>query len=434
MSVKYETIAENKVKLTVTVDAETFNKALDVAFKKVSKDVQVKGFRKGKIPRHIFEAKFGEAALYEEAINYCLPTAYANAVEEAKIEPVAQPEIDIDWEQIGKDKGLVFMATVVVKPEVQLGQYKGLEVNVLSTEVTEEDVNREIEKLLDRHAELVVQDKAAELEDTVVIDYEGYVDGQPFEGGGATNYSLKLGSNHFIPGFEDQLVGIKAEEDREIKVTFPEEYHAEDLKGKEAVFKVHCHEVKTRIVPELTDEFVSELEIENVKTVAELREDAQVRLTSQKETAAKNHLIDRVVEKASENATINVPEEMINNMAERMMDEIEQNLNQQGLTLDLYLQYTGGNREGLLETLKPDAERRVRFNLTLEAIAKAENLQAEAEDVEKKYQEIADMYNVKVEQVKQFFPAEDIENEIKIQKAVDFLVEHAVKVESNTNE
>jgi trigger factor len=428
MTVQFETIEENKVKLTVTVEAETFNKALDFAFKKVSKDVEIKGFRKGKVPRAIFEQRFGEGALYEDAINYVVSSEYPKAIDEAKIEPVAQPEIDFDYETIGKNKDFTFYATVAVKPEVTLGDYKGLEVTELSTEVTEADIDAEVNKLIDRYAELMVKEEAAENGDTVVIDYEGFKDGQPFEGGGATNYSLALGSNSFIPGFEEQLVGIKAGEDREVNVTFPEVYHSEELAGAEAVFKVHCHEVKTRQLPELTDEFVKELELENIETVAALREDAKTKLVQQKETNAKNALIDAVVDQAAENATINIPQEMVNAEAERMIQDTEQRLSQQGITLDLYLQYTGGTREGLLEQLSGDALKRIRYNLTLEAIANVEGIEATADEVANQMEEIAKAYNVTVEQVKMAFPnTADIENEIKVRKAVDFLVEQAVK-------
>lgn len=428
MSVKVEKIEENKVKLTVTVNAEEFNKALDYSFKKVIKDVSLPGFRKGKVPRPIFEKKFGEAALYEEAVNYLIPMSYPLAVEEANIDPVAQPEIDFDYESMGKDQEFTFYATVVVKPEVKLGDYKGLEVTELPTEVTDEEVTAEVNKLLDRHAELAVKDEAAEDGDTVVVDYEGYKDGQPFEGGASTNYSLKLGSNTFIPGFEEKLIGIKAGEDRDIDLTFPEEYHSEDLKGANVTFKVHCHEVKTRVLPELNDEFVKELEMENIETVEALKSDALTKLKQQKETDAKNHLVDTLVEKASENATINIPQEMIDAESDKLMQDAEQRLSQQGVTLDLYLQYTGGTREGLQEQLKTEAVKRIRYNLTLEAIANAEGLEVNEEDLTKQFEEIAKAYNVSIEQVKAAFPnTQDVEGEIKVRKAIDFLVDNASK-------
>lgn len=431
MNVKLETIEENKRKLTVTVEAESFNKALDVAFKKVVKNVELKGFRKGKVPRKVFEMRFGEAALYEEAINYLIPIEYPKAVEQAKIFPVAQPEFDVDFESIGKDKDFTFTATVVVKPEVKLGDYKGLELTELPTEVTDEDIDSEIDKLLNRHAELVVKDGDAEGGDTVVIDYVGSIDGVEFEGGSAKNHSLKLGSNTFIPGFEVQLVGIKAGEDRDVIVTFPEDYHAEDLQGKEAVFKVHCHEVKERILPELDDEFVKDLELEGIETVEQLKEDARKRLTEQKETAAKNHLIDTAVELASQNATINIPDEMIYEEAHRMLHDAEHQLQNSGISLDLYMQMTGQTHDQLVDQFKGDAEKRIRYNLTLEAIADQEGIEASEEDINNEMEKIAEQYNVSVEQVKKLYSdTSSLAYGIRLQKAMDFIVEHANKVTS----
>lgn len=431
MDVKLETIEENKRKLTVTVAAENFNKALDVAFKKVVKDVEIKGFRKGKVPRKVFEMRFGEAALYEEAINYLIPIEYPKAVEQANIEPVAQPQFDIDFESIGKDKDFTFSAIVTVKPEVKLGEYKGLELTELSTEVTDEDIESEIEKLINRYAELVVKEDAAALEDTVVIDFAGSIDGEEFEGGSAQNFSLKLGSNSFIPGFEDQLVGIKAGEERDVTVTFPEDYHAEHLQGKEAVFKVTCHEVKERVLPELDDEFVKDLEIENVETVEQLKEDARKRLAEQRETAAKNHLIDTAVELASANATINIPDEMIYEEAHRMLHDAEHQLQQSGISLEMYMQITGQSHDEMVDQFKGDAEKRIRYNLTLEAIAEAEGIEASEEEINQEMENLAEQYNVSLEQVKALYhDTSALAYNIRLRKAMDFIVEHAKKVAS----
>ncbi len=430
MTVKLEKVEENKVKLTVTVEAEEFNKALDVAFKKVVKEINVPGFRKGKVPRNLFEKKFGVESLYEEAINYLIPKVYPDAIKEADITPVAQPVIDFDdFANIGKDKPFTFYATVVVKPEVKLGLYKGIEVKTLSTDVTEEDVDNEIKRLLEQHSELVIKEEGAELEDTVIIDYEGFVNDVAFEGGKATNYSLKLGSNSFIPGFEEQLVGIKAGEERTINVKFPEDYHAEDLKGKDAQFKVKCHEVKTVEVPALDDEFVKELNRDNINNVSELKEDINNKLKTRKETAAKNHIIDTVVDTAATNAEINIPEEMIEAETEEMIHNASHRLEQQGINLDLYLKYTGGTKEGLHEQFKGDAIKQIRYNLTLEAIADAENIQVTEEELEKEFAQIAEVYNMPIEKVKAAFSnTKDIEADIKRRKAVDFLVDNAVRI------
>ncbi|MDF2699356.1 MAG: tiG [Haloplasmataceae bacterium] len=430
MSVQLEKVEQNKVKLTVTVGSEQFNKALDEAFKKVSKNVNVPGFRKGKMPRPMFEKRFGVEALYEEAVNYIVSLTYPDAVAEAGIEPVAQPEIDFDFESIGKDKEFVFYATVVVKPEVKLGQYKGLPYEELDQTVTDEEVLAEVNKLLEKEAELVVKETEAQLGDTVVIDYEGLKDGVPFDGGTATNHSLKLGSNSFIPGFEEQLVGVKANESRDINVTFPEEYQAADLAGAPVVFKVTCHEVKGRELPELNDEFVKELNHGDVSTVEELKADLREHLLEHKATEAKNHKVDSIVDLAANNAEINLPQEMIDAEADRMLHETEQRLQQQyqGMTLDLYLQVTGGTKEGLLETLKDQSAKRLRYNLTLEQISKEENIQVTEEDLEKEYAQMANVYKMPIEEIKKYIPdASALVPDLKVRKAVDLLVETAVK-------
>lgn len=399
MSAKFEKLEGNQGKLTVEVDAETFNKALDQAFKKVVKQVNVPGFRKGRVPRPIFEQRFGVEALYQDALDIVLPEAYTKAVEETSIEPVSQPEIDI--EQIGKNEALIFTAEVTLKPEVKLGEYKGLEVEKVDTEVTDEDVENELKELQKRHAELVVkEDEAAAEGDTVVIDFEGFVDGEAFEGGKAENHSLELGSGSFIPGFEEQLIGVKAGEEKEVNVTFPEEYHAEELAGKDAVFKVKVHEVKSLELPELDDEFAVDVDDE-VETLDALREKIKNRLKESKEHEAKHTIENAVIEQAAENAEIDVPEVMIENEIDRMMKEFEQRLQAQGLNLDLYKQFSGQDESELKEQMKADAEKRVRVSLTLEAIAKAENIEVTDEEVEKELEKMSETYNLPVDQIKQ---------------------------------
>jgi trigger factor len=327
MSAKWEKLEGNQGKLTVEVDAETFNKALDQAFKKVQKQLNVPGFRKGRVPRQIFEQRFGVESLYQDALDIVLPDAYSNAIDETGIEPVDQPEIDI--EQIGKGQSLIFTADVTVKPEVKLGEYKGLEVPKVNTEVTDEDVEAELKELQKRHAELVVkEDEPAEQGDTVVIDFEGFVDGEAFEGGKAENHSLEIGSDSFIPGFEEQLVGVKAGDEKEVQVTFPEEYHAEELAGKPAVFKVKVHEVKQLVLPELDDDFAVDVDDE-VETLDALKEKIENRLKDEKEHTAKHEVENAVIEKAAENAEIDIPEVMIDNEVERMVKEFDQRLQQQ---------------------------------------------------------------------------------------------------------
>jgi len=425
MSAKWEKLEGNKGILTVHVDQDTVNRGLDEAFKKVVKQVSIPGFRKGRIPRSLFEKRFGVEALYQDALDVILPKAYTSAVEETGIEPIDQPEIDI--EQMEKGKELIFKATVQVKPDVKLGDYKGLEVEKMDTEVTEEDVDNELTRLRERQAELVVKEEGkAEEGDTVVIDFEGFTDGEPFEGGKSENYSLELGSGSFIPGFEDQLIGVVPGEEKEVAVTFPEEYHAEELAGKEAVFQVKVHEIKTKVLPELDDEFAKDVDDE-AETLDELKTKIREQLAESKKQEADQKLRDTLVEKATENSEIDLPEIMVENELENMMREFEQRLQMQGMNLDLFYQFSGQDEEDLRAQMKEDAEKRVRMGLTLEAIAKAENLEATEEDVNNELQKMADMYNMSVEDIKKAFGGNvnHIKNDLKIQKAIEFLVENS---------
>jgi trigger factor len=423
MTAKWEKLEGNSGVLTVEVSAEKVNEGLDEAFKKVVKQVNVPGFRKGKMPRPLFEKRFGIESLYEETINILLPEAYEEAIEETGIEPVDRPSIDV--EQIEKGKNFIFKATVTVKPEVKLGEYKGLEVEALDTDVTDEDVNKELEALQTRHAELVVkEDSPAENGDTVVIDFEGFVNDVAFEGGKAENYSLELGSNSFIPGFEEQLVGTKAGEAKEVTVTFPEEYHAADLAGQPAVFKVTVHEIKGKELPALDDEFAKDADDE-VESLDELKEKIKTRLRDNKEHEAEHHLRDTLVEKAAANAEVEIPEAMINTEINRMMQEFEQRLQMQGMNMELYFQFSGQDEAALREQMNEEAQKRVKFNLTLEAIAKAENLEASEEDVNAELEKMAQMYNMTVENIQAALGGtEGITSDLKLNKAVDFLVEN----------
>ncbi|UQD52924.1 trigger factor [Bacillus methanolicus] len=429
MSANWEKLEGSRGVLTFEVDAEKFNEGLDFAFKKVVKQVSVPGFRKGKMPRSLFEKRFGVESLYQEAIDYLLPDAYVNAIEETGIEPVGRPEIDV--EQIEKGKSLIFKATVTVKPEVKLGEYKGIEVEAFDTTVTDEDVDNEIKAIQERHAEIVMKEEGtAENGDIVVIDFEGFVDGEAFEGGKGENYSLELGSGSFIPGFEEQLVGTAAGEEKEIQVTFPEEYHAAELAGKPAVFKVKVHEVKTKVLPELDDEFAKDVD-EEAETFDELKAKIKERLEKDKQHEAEHYVRDTVVEKATENAEFDLPEVMVENEVDRMVNEFEQRLQMQGLTLDLYFQFSGQDESALREQMKEEAEKRVRVALTLEAIAKAEKIDATDEEVNEELQKMAEMYNMSVEDIKKAIGSlEGIKGNIQNRKTIDFLVENSKTVES----
>ncbi|GGP13602.1 trigger factor [Oceanobacillus neutriphilus] len=425
MTTKWEKQEGNKGVLTFEVTTEEFDQALDQAFKKVSKDVQVPGFRKGKIPRGIFEKRFGVESLYQDAVDIVLPGAYSKAVDEAEIFPIAQPSIDID--QIEKGQPLVFTAEVEVKPEVKLGEYKGLEVEEQSVEVTDEDVEQEIENLRERQAELVVkEDSEIENGDTAVIDFEGFKDGEAFEGGQGENHSLEIGSGQFIPGFEEQLIGKKAGDETEVKVTFPEEYHAEDLAGQEAVFKVKIHEVKAKELPELDDEFAKDVD-EDVETLDELKAKKREELETNKKQQAENEKREELLQQASDNIEVEIPEAMVDTEVNQMVREFEQQLQMQGMTLEMYSQFSGQDEDALKEQMRADAEKRVKTNLTLEAIAEAEDLKATEEDIDAELEKMGSMYGVEKEQLVQMLggSTETLENDLKMRAAIDFLAENS---------
>ncbi|SET77419.1 trigger factor [Salinibacillus kushneri] len=425
MSVKWEKQEGNEGVLTFEVSAEEFDSALDKAFKKVVKDVQIPGFRKGRVPRPIFEKRFGVEALYQDAVDLVLPEAYSKAVDEAGIDPVDQPEVDI--EQIEKGKDLIFTANVTVKPEVKLGDYKGLEVEEQDTNVTDEDVENELKQLQERHAELVVKEEGKiEEGDTVVFDFEGFMDGEAFEGGSAENHSLEIGSGQFIPGFEEQLIGKEAGDESEIEVTFPEDYHAEDLAGKPATFKVKIHEVKAKELPELDDEFAKDADDE-AETIDDLKDKTKKRLQEQREQEADNQKRESLVEQASENAEVDIPDAMVESELDRMLQEFEQRLQMQGMTLDMYQQFSGQGQDDLKEQMREDAKKRVQTNLTLEAIAETENLEATEEDVNEELENMAKSYQMEVDQIKQALGGNTdmLKDELKLRKAIDFLVEQS---------
>ncbi|ANU11336.1 trigger factor [Planococcus antarcticus DSM 14505] len=424
MSAKWEKEEGNTGILTIEVPAEEVNAGLDKAFKKVVKEINVPGFRKGKMPRQMFEKRFGVESLYQDALDFILPDAYANAVEEAGINPVDRPEIDI--ETIEKNQPLVFTAKVIVKPIAELGEYKGLEASKPDTEVTDEDIENQLKENQERLAELTVKEDEAIVEgDTAVIDFEGFVDGEAFEGGQGNEYSLEIGSNSFIPGFEEQLVGVKTGEEKEVEVTFPEEYHAAELAGKAATFKVKVSEVKGKELPELNDELAKEIDPE-VESLDALRTKMKDSLVAEKKSAADAKLRDELVQKAAENAKIDIPSAMIDSEMDRMMSDFEQRLTQQGMNLELYFQFSGQDEAALREQMRGDAETRVRVSLTLEAIAEAENMKVTSEDIDKELEKMAGQFSMDIEQIKTALGGtEMLENDIRMQNTVEFLVDNA---------
>lgn len=428
MSVKWEKEeGTNNGKLTFEIEPAKIKEGLDTAFNRVKKTLNVPGFRKGKVPRQIFNKMFGEESLYQDALNAVLPEAYANAVAESNIKPVAQPEIDV--ESMEKDSTWVLTAKVTVEPEVKLGQYKNLEVKAQSTEVTDEEVDAEIKKLQEQQAELVLKEEQPAAEgDTVVIDFEGKVDGVAFDGGKGENYSLELGSNTFIPGFEDQLVGHKAGETVEVNVTFPEEYHAEDLKGKDAVFETTIHEVKTKELPELDDEFAKDVD-EEVDTLVELKAKTRERLEAQKQNAAKEAIQEEVIDKAVENAEIGeIPGAMIEEDVHRQMDQYLAGLQQQGISADMYYKLTGSSEEDLHKQFESGAQKRVKTNLVLEAIVAAEDIKASEEEINAEIKELATQYGMEEAAVRSALSDDMLNHDIAIRKVVKEMTDSAKQV------
>lgn len=420
MTATWEKKEGNQGLLTVTVPKEEVDKGLDKAFKKVVKQINVPGFRKGKMPRPLFEQRFGVESLYQDALDFILPEAYGNAVEEAEINPVDRPEIDVT--QMEKGKELIFEATVTVEPEVELGDYKGLSIEKQDREVTDEEFNQAIEDAVSRQAELTVKEGEIAEGDVVNINFDGYVDGEAFEGGQAEGYDLEIGSGSFIPGFEEQLIGLKANDSKDVVVTFPEEYHAEELAGKEATFKCEVNEVKSKEIPELDDELAQELD-ESVSTVDEYKEKLRKDLEEAKVNQAKATEKEEAITKATDNAKVDIPEAMVNTELDRMMQEFEQRISQQGLNLELYYQFSGQSEEELKAQMKEDAEKRVKTNLTLRAIADAENIEVSDADVEAEFAKMSEQFGLSVEDIKATLGNNDIlVNDLKIQKVIDLLV------------
>lgn len=426
MKASWEKLEGNVGVLTIEVEAEQVNEALNKAFKKVANKVNVPGFRKGKIPRQIFEAKFGVESLYQDAIDIILPEAYTYALQETGIEPIDRPEVDI--EKFGKNEQMKLTAKVQVKPEVTLGEYKGLEVEAKSVDVTAEEIDEELKRLQSRHAELVpVEEGPAQNGDTAIIDFEGFVDGVPFEGGKGEKHSLELGSGSFIPGFEEGVVGLAKGDEKDVEVTFPEDYHAENLKGQKATFKVKVQDLKRKVLPELDDEFAKD--VSEFETLEEFKNDLESKIKARKEREARIHQEQSVIEKASENATVDVPAVMVENEVNNMINEFESRLRSQGMDLKMYFQFTNQSEEALREQMKEDAQKRVRNNLVLAAVANAEGLEATDEDLEKELESMAQSYQRSVEEIRGILEAngriDDVRAELTVKRAVDFLVDNS---------
>lgn len=423
MAANWEKVENNQGVLTVEVDASQVDAALDQAFKKVVQKVQVPGFRKGKVPRKMFEARFGVESLYQDALDILLPTAYGQAVQETGIEPVDRPEVDV--EQMEQGKSLIFKATVTVKPEVKLGDYKNLTIEPKEFEVTEESLDAELKRMQERHAELVtIEEGVAENGDQANIDFEGFQDGVAFEGGKAEDYSLELGTGTFIAGFEEQVVGMTLGEEKDITVTFPEEYHSPNLAGKEAVFKVKLNGLKRKNLPALDDEFAKD--VSEFDTLEELKADTKKKLEEKAAQEKDQYIREQLVLKAAENAEIDLPAVMVEHELDQMVSEFGQRLQYQGMTLELYYQFSGMDESQLRDQLRADATSRVRTSLTLEAIGKAENIVANDEDVDAELEKLAAMYGRPADELRKIFSAQDglvaLKRDVQTRKTVDFLV------------
>lgn len=427
MSVQVETLEKSMAKLTIEVSAEEFETALDKAYKKNKNKISLPGFRKGKAPRAMIEKMYGTGVFYEDAANDLIPDAYESAAKESELEIVAQPSIDVT--QIEKGKPFIFTATVAVKPEVTLGDYKGIEVEKKNAEVTDEELQAEIDKVRESNSRMItVEDRAVQDGDITTIDFEGFVDGEPFEGGKGEDYPLTIGSHSFIDNFEEQLIGKNIGEETEVNVTFPEQYQAEELQGKPAVFKVTIKEIKVKELPELDDDFAQD--VSEFDTVDEYKEDLKKKLLENKEAALKREKEEDVVGKIIENATMEIPDPMVDTQVRQMVQEFSQRIQSQGLSLQQYMQFTGMTPESLTNELQPQALKRIQSRLVLEAVAAAENIETSDEDLEKELEKMAEMYQMEADKLKELVGEEEkkqIALDLAVQKAVELVVDAAVE-------
>ena len=428
MSLQVERLEHNMAKLTIEVPAEEVEKALQAAYLKERGKISLPGFRKGRVPRQMIEKMYGPEVFYDEAANRMISEAYAKAYDECELELVSQPKIEIT--QLEKGKEFIFTAEVAVKPEVKLGEYKGLKVDKVSTRVTQKEVDEEIDKERERNARTIdVTDRAVQDKDQITLDFEGFVDGVAFEGGKASDYPLTIGSGAFIPGFEDQLIGANIDEEKEINVTFPEEYQAKELAGKAAVFKCTVHSIKAKELPERDDEFVSDVS-EKSETVDAYKAEVKAKIKERKENEGKQKREDQSVEQAVANAEMDIPEAMISFQSRQMVDDFARRIMQQGMTMEQYFQFTGLSEEKMMEEFKPEAEKRIRTRLTLEAIVAAENIEVSEERLDEELQKMADSYKMEVDKLKEYMGENEkkqMKEDIAIQEAVTLIANAAVE-------
>ena len=427
MSVQVEKLEKSMAKLTITVEAAKFDAAVDSAYQKNKGKIALPGFRKGKAPRAMIEKMYGTGGFFEDAANELIPEAYETAAKESELEIVAQPEIEVT--QMDKGTDFIFTATVAIKPEVTLGDYKGIEVEKKEAEVSEEEITAEIDKAREANSRLItIEDRATEDGDTVIIDFDGYVDGKQFEGGYAEDYTLVLGSHSFIDNFEDQLVGKNLGEDVEVNVTFPEEYHVDELKGKPALFKVKIKEIQKKELPELDDDFAQD--VSDFDTLDEYKADVEKKILENKENQIKREQEDQIIEKIIENAQMEIPQQMIAAQTRQMTQEFAQRLQSQGLSLEQYMQFTGLTPQKMMEDLEPQALKRIQSRLVLEAVVAAENIEASDEEIDKELENMASMYQMEIDKLKELIGDDEkkqIGMDLAVQKAVEFVVKEAVE-------
>lgn len=427
MSLQVEKLEKNMAKLTIEVPADDLEKALQSAYMKQKNKISLPGFRKGKVPRQMIEKMYGAEIFYDDAANELIPKAYAEAYDEAELDIVSRPEINVV--QIEKGKPFIFTADVATKPEVTLGEYKGLEIEKVSTRVTQKEVDAKIQEEAEKNARTItVTDRPVQDGDEVILDFEGFVDGVAFEGGKGENYPLTIGSGSFIPGFEEQLVGAEAEKEMEVKVTFPEDYHAEDLKGKEAVFKCTVHEIKAKELPEIDDEFAAE--VSEFDTLEEYKADIKAKIKDQKASEGKRKQEDQAVDAAVKNAQYEIPQPMIETQVMQMADDFARRIQSQGISLEQYFQFTGMTADKMMDELRPQAIKRIETRLVLEAIAKAENIEISDEKLDEELAKMAESYKMEVDKLKEFMGENEkkqMKEDMAVQEAVTFLVENAVE-------
>ena len=427
MSLQVEKLEHNMAKLTVEVAAEDVEKALQAAYLKQRKQINIPGFRKGKVPRQMIEKMYGPEVFYDEAANNMIPDAYSKAYDESELDIVSQPKIEVV--QMEKGKPFIFTAEVATKPEVTLGDYKGLKVDKVSTRVTQKEVDEEIEKERERNARTIeVTDRAVQDKDEVTLDFEGFVDGVAFEGGKGEDYPLTIGSGSFIPGFEEQLIGAEIDKEVEVNVTFPKEYHSEELAGKDATFKCTVHTIKAKELPELDDEFASD--VSECETMDAYRAEVKKNIKERKERTGKEKKENQAVDQAIENAQMDIPEAMIEFQVRQMADDFARRIQQQGLTVEQYFQFTGMTAEKMMEEMRPQAEKSIKTRLVLEAIVKAENIEVSDERVEEELTKMAEAYQMEVEKLKEFMGENEkkqIKEDLAVQEAITLLVNESVE-------